>query len=97
MKKIRLDLNMLAVETFRTTGTPPDARGTVNAHIPPPPYTEVRECDTVECPGTGETECGTCAVSECGSCATVCYEDSYCASCVACATQCGDRTCYPYC
>ena len=81
MKKIRLDLDMLSVESFRTIGSPADARGTVNAHIPPPPYTENQECDTVECPGTSETECGTCAATECGSCASVCYEDSYCGSC----------------
>ena len=95
MKKIRLDLDMLSVESFRTTGDGSDARGTVNAHIPP--FTEGRECESIDycpsadCPGTAATECGTCATG-CGTCYDATCGATYCGTC---ETQCG--TCDPYC
>jgi hypothetical protein len=97
MKKIRLDLDMLSVETFSTTGAA-EARGTVNAHRPD--YTQGWDCESIDfcetpaCPGTG-TGTGT-GVSEC-SCPSICPDTCYefscgrtmCDSCVTC----GGNTC----
>ena len=89
MKKIRLDLDMLSVESFRTTDDGADARGTVQAHIPI--ETEGRECESIDVctnwdcePCTCVTDCGTCYDNTCGP--------TYCGTC---ETQCG--TCDPYC
>jgi hypothetical protein len=96
MKKIRLDLDMLSVESFRTTGDAADARGTVNAHIPP--FTEGRECESIDIctryrcePETAQTDCGTCATG-CGTCYDPTCGATYCGTC---QTHCG--TCDPYC
>lgn len=100
MKKIRLELDTLSVESFDTTGGPAEARGTVHGHLPP--YSYQRYCsdgttclDTCEfegCTGTNATDCGTCNATECGTCNTNCGT-CYDASC--CPTYCG--TCDPYC
>jgi hypothetical protein len=102
MKKIRLDLDMLSVESFRTTDDGADARGTVQAHIPP--FTEGRECESIDvctnyncqtqydCPCTCVTDCGTCGATQCGTCYDPSCGYTYCGTC---ETQCG--TCDPYC
>lgn len=84
MKKIRLDVDMLSVETFSTTGAA-GARGTVNAHD-----SQYGECYSVDCPGTGTGE------SEC-SCPSICPDTCYMYSCGrtmcdSCVT-CGGNTC----
>jgi len=92
MKKIRLDLDMLSVETFSTTSDAAEARGTVNAHRPI--HTQGWECESIDfcetegCPRTGVTECGTC----CGTCYDATCGATYYGTC---ETQCG--TCDPYC
>ncbi|HEU4452740.1 MAG TPA: hypothetical protein VFR81_06755 [Longimicrobium sp.] len=95
MKKIRLELDTLAVESFSTTPRDAESRGTVRGHRPP--FTEGYECESIEfcetdaC-GTNVTDCGTCAATACGTCATncgTCYDPS------CCPTYCG--TCDPYC
>ena len=97
MKKIRLDLDMLSVETFSTTGATAEARGTVNAHRPI--YTQGLECESIEIctrydcpPETAATDCGTCAATGCGTCYDATCGATYCGTC---ETQCG--TCDPYC
>jgi hypothetical protein len=93
MKKIRLDLDMLSVETFSTTSGAAEARGTVKAHRE---YTEgYGGCESFDyCQVT--LNCETYAVSECGTCATfcdTCYEYSCGRSmCDTCLT-CGGNTC----
>ncbi|WP_420125025.1 hypothetical protein [Longimicrobium sp.] len=94
MKKIRLDLDALSVETFSTTGGEAEARGTVKAHRPD--YTQGWDCQSIDICETGD--CATYAESECGTCATLCatcYEYScgvtICNTCVTC----GERTCQP--
>jgi hypothetical protein len=95
MKKIRLDLDALSVESFDTSnGT--DAKGTVVGHGPP---TDAVDCETVDLScgsgcfactspnycGTLDTDCGTCA-TYCGTCNTDCGTcDPYCCcSCSCC-------------
>lgn len=92
MKKIKLDLDALSVDSFATS-TETEGRGTVQAHRPP--WTEGIECESIEwCePGTGysDCDCGT-NPTNCGTCATncgTCY-DATCGN-----TYCG--TCDPYC
>ena len=56
MKKIRLDLDRLDVETFETSAAELPARGTVHGH-----YSQVGTCDAVV---------GTCQLN--GTCARTC-------------------------
>jgi hypothetical protein len=104
MKKIRLELDTLSVESFRTTGSDTERRGTVHGHLPM--ETQARDCDSLDvctywncgteisdcggC-GTGASDCGTCATN-CGSCYDATCGATYCGTC---ATNCG--TCDPYC
>jgi hypothetical protein len=87
MKKIRLELDTLAVESFDTTAGKSEERGTVHAHRPP--YTEGLECESIDvCTNwdcTYATECGTCGATNCGTC----YGEASC-----CPTFCG--TCYDW-
>jgi hypothetical protein len=94
MNKIRLELDTLAVESFSTTPTDAESRGTVHGHRPP--FTQGLECASEVCETEGcatyATDCGTCAATACGTCATncgTCY-DATCGN-----TYCG--TCDPYC
>lgn len=91
MRKIRLDLDSLSVESFSTVPGKSDHEGTVFGHLPP--YTYAKYCsDGITCGDscdfceTAATDCGTCGASDCGTCATACG---------TCATDCG--TCDPYC
>jgi hypothetical protein len=101
MRKMKLTLDALAVESFPTQGRGA-ARGTVNAHSGYP------------CPGSGQLDtCGalctydggcaavtyeyaSCVGTDCGhSCVDDCYTD-FCGSGTACGTQntnCGQETC----
>lgn len=96
MKKIRLDLDALSVDSFDTRAGAEGPDGTVFGHIPP--YSYQKYCSdgltcTVECEGTAASDCGTCGASACGTCATNC---GTCATaCGTCDTYCG--TCDPYC
>jgi hypothetical protein len=104
MRKMRLDLDSLFVESFDTTAAPADAGGTVhgNAVTFQSYCSDGRTCiDT--CDGTCDTDCGTCA-SECLSCESYCSCPTVCGSCAytmcgmyeSCGeTLCG--TCDPYC
>lgn len=104
MQKLKLNLEALSVESFDTTGAEAEQRGTVKGHIPP--WTEGRECESIDvctnwdC-GTAYSDCGGCgtAASDCGTCATNCGScyDATCGAtyCGTCATDCG--TCDPYC
>jgi hypothetical protein len=98
MKKIRLDLNMLSVETFSTTGGA-GARGTVNGHAPE--YTQgwdcesIDWCDTPACPATAATvECGGCD-TEWDSCNAPSCRATICDTCLTCrGTTCqGEASC----
>lgn len=91
MRKIRLDLDTLSVESFSTFKGQQDREGTVYGHRPPFTYelycSDGNTCyDTCDVCGTAASDCGTCNVSDCGTCATACG---------TCATNCG--TCDPYC
>jgi hypothetical protein len=101
MKKIRLDLDSLSIESFDTTGAA-DARGTVAGHATYQAYcsyglTCVDSCEGT-CDGSCVSECGTCGATGCGSCGA-----TYCGTCVdpsCCPTYCGtcyDWTCDPDC
>jgi hypothetical protein len=98
MKKIRLDLDMLSVDSFDTVARHDGDQGTVFGHRPPA-YTYDMQCSEgpscLDCDtgtGTGASDCGTCATA-CGTCATDC---GTCATaCGTCDTYCG--TCDPYC
>jgi len=97
MKKIRLDLDTLSVESFDTRAGGDAADGTVFGHIPPETYAKYcsdgQTCEATGCFGTAATDCGTCGASACGTCATNC---GTCATaCGTCDTYCG--TCDPYC
>lgn len=86
MKKMRLDLDTLAIESFDTTGIDESTRGTVKGHLPPDTYwrycsdglTCADSCD-VSCAGScydpscGQTYCGTCHDWTCG--------ETYCGTC----------------
>jgi len=80
MRKIRLDLDALTVDSFSTSGRE-DAKGTVLGHGPP--RTDGWECDTVEWCGTilcntGESQCQFCPTrfTDCGTCHP--YDDATC-------------------
>src|SRR5687768_6476457 len=103
MKKVRLDLNELAVESFRTTGADAEARGTVNGHLAI--ETARLECESLDicsnwdcsfasdcvCISVNPSECGTCATN-CGTCWGPSCAATYCGTC---DTNCG--TCDPCC
>lgn len=91
MKKMRLDVDTLAIESFDTSGDPTDPRGTVHGHAPP--HTEGPECDSIDiCSGydcSDVTECGTCGVTACnGTCYDASCGATYCGSCDACSCCC---------
>jgi hypothetical protein len=77
MKKIRLELDMLSVETFSTTGGAAEAGGTVKARENTEDYAGCESIDycqgTLNCPATNATK-------ECGSCNTD-YDSCYAYSC----------------
>ena len=91
MKKIRLDLHALAVESFDTARATADARGTVHAHRPP--WTEGFECESIDictvwyC--SNVTDCGTCYDATCGA--------TYCGTCDPCVCGCACCGCNPCC
>ena len=83
MKKIRLDLDTLSVDSFDTVARNDGDQGTVFGHRPPYSYdvycSDGQTCiDTCfEC-GTGASDCGTCD-TYCGTCDPYC-----CCSCSCC-------------
>lgn len=106
MKKIRLDLDMLSVESFDTVARKDGDEGTVFGHRPPDTYwqfcSDGQTCldSCFDC-GTGASDCGTCATAcgtcatNCGTCASACGTCETCATCGTCDTYCG--TCDTYC
>jgi hypothetical protein len=79
MKKIRLDLDMLSVETFSTTGSEAGPRGTVKAHD-----SQYGECYSVDCPATAATdECGGCN-TEWETCHAYSCRVTICDTCLTC-------------
>ena len=96
MHKLKLELDLLAVESFETLKT--DApRGTVEAFLP------TRICNTEEfsCWGTCLSCAPSCAGTCDGSCANTC--EATCGytcddpSCATCLTYCGQESCVYYC
>jgi hypothetical protein len=96
MKKIRLDLDTLSIESFDTMVTP-EERGTVQGHIPPDTYARYCSdgttcydscdycsgyvsCNASEC-GTCATNCGTCYATDCGTCYDATCGQTYCGTC----------------
>ena len=79
MRKIRLQLESLAVESFDTTGPRPDA-GTVAAHQ----IVTVAPCDY---------ESGSCFASCNGTCARTCSCEATCNGYESCAGTCFEYTC----
>jgi hypothetical protein len=81
MKKIRLNLDALSVESFDTTAAEAKARGTVHGNA---------ESFQVYCSDGStcyESACGSC-VSQCGSCNDATCGETYCGSCDACSCCC---------
>jgi len=109
MKKIRLDLDQLSVDSFDTVARKDGDQGTVFGHRPPYSYemfcSDGQTCldSCFDC-GTGASDCGTCATAcgtcatDCGTCATACGTcDTYCGTCATCGTcdtYCGTCRCY---
>jgi hypothetical protein len=81
MKKIRLDLDALSVESFDTTKSEEETRGTVegNAESFQAYCTDGNTCYESVC-GTCNTQCGSCHDATCG--------DTYCGSCDVCTCCC---------
>ncbi len=85
MKKLRVDIEQLQVESFETAGAP-QKRGTVQAHGP--------DTDTGTCPPTGDAYCSyghactypqyTCGGWECQTWGEFCWRPSERETCVAC-------------
>lgn len=96
MKKMRLDLDALSVESFGTTASHGEARGTVHGHLPI--ETQGRECDSLDvctywyCGGTDVSDCGTCATN-CGTCYDATCGATYCGTCDACCNCCDPCCC----
>ncbi|HEU0052026.1 MAG TPA: hypothetical protein VFQ39_02570 [Longimicrobium sp.] len=93
MKKLRLDMEDLRVESFQTAGGAGLSRGTVRGHATLRHCTEFVDC-TIDF-GCGTVGCGTGAASCNGTCDASC--NGSCASCVAtCGASCNgtcDATC----
>lgn len=102
MKKLRLRMDDLRVESFATLGGPAQPRGTVRGHEPTvmcsgtctanPDCTDVFACETYgDCTLAGSCE-GTCGNSCDVTCQVSCYGtcDATCNSCVE--TDCGCYT-----
>lgn len=92
MKKLRLNLDALAVESFDPSGDEVAQPGTVRGHA----------LNSDMCPegtgGTGSTDvtgCGSCAATACATCYGSCYDPSCGASYCMCETNWG--TCAPFC
>jgi hypothetical protein len=90
MRKIRLDLDTLSVESFSTVRGKEDRDGTVFGHLPPFTYqlycSDGNTCyETCDGCGTAPSDCGTCDTN-CGTCATDCGTcDPYCCCTCSCA------------
>lgn len=77
MRKLRLELPNLQVQSFETTDAPADSRGTVHGHTNP------RPCFTgTQCISYGEPDCDTVFNQTCGeaepSCAPSCDPHAPC-------------------
>jgi hypothetical protein len=92
MRKVRLNLEMLEVESF-VTDTSGASRGTVNGHAQPPPPSHA-DCETMNCdPGTDFLDCD---ASVHYSCYQSCFLFDTCAQASACTNCDGGPTwlCY---
>jgi hypothetical protein len=101
MRKLKLDLDQLTVDSFDTIPSEEPTRGTVEAHshLCVSPF---ETCVDLQCPtGTCGATCATCA--SCDSCNATCYTcyntcgDSCQGTCVSCLTECEPVSCVYYC
>lgn len=96
MRKIKLSLDGLAVESFATVAVSDARRGTVQAFVTRPRDTCTFEWNPTYAP-TCANSCESCA----GSCAATC--DATCAytcddpSCATCLTYCAQLSCVEHC
>lgn len=95
MHKLKLELDLLAVESFETLRTGA-TRGTVEAFLP------TRVCNTEEfscvtCFTCANSCAGTCDGSCAYSCQATCYYTCDDASCATCLTNCGQESCVYVC
>ena len=87
MKKLKLDMDDLRVESFHTAGAPTLKRGTVRGHATLRHCTEFVDC-TIDF-GCGTVGCGTGDCTNVASCNGTC--DASCnGSCASCAATCGN-------
>jgi hypothetical protein len=94
MKKLRLDIEQLAVESFDVTTDVVRARGTVRGQLTSPASCLATDCNQNTCAAT----CMTCPDTCWDSCGETCYNSCYgtCeVTCDACLSQ-DELTCY-YC
>lgn len=94
MRKLRLDMDSLVVQSFPTTAAGDPAQGTVVGRAAVPDKTYQVGCPTWDCPPTHQYSCnGTCGGDtcyeschlSCHTCMTACF-----ASCPTCEASCGD-------
>jgi hypothetical protein len=70
MRKLKLDIDHLEVQSFETAGTP-EARGTVRGHISYNCNTQFAGCSNNTCPGGGHTcDAYSCPAESCDGCGT---------------------------
>lgn len=83
MKKLKLSLKELRVDSFETTTNKTNIKGTVNGYISRTPCESVRECPDTDfscittpcqvCVPTEYQTCVSCVNTECGTCGTANY------------------------
>jgi hypothetical protein len=73
MKKLRLDFEQLAVESFDVTADAVRARGTVNGQLTAPASCLATDCNQNTCAAT----CMTCPDTCWNSCGETCYNSCY--------------------
>lgn len=110
MRKIKLSLDGLAVESFETVAAGDARRGTVEGFAPTPgpgcliptPATCDYTCDNVvtdvSCMYTCDVSCGgSCDYTCAATCAGTCAVTCDDATCVSCLTYCGQISCVIHC
>jgi hypothetical protein len=101
MRKLKLDLDQLTVESFDTNAPDGPRRGTVRAFMPPTPFitcplTCADTCDTCDysCGGTCDATCNCTGYTCCASCGGTCNGPSDCGTC---QTNCEQESCVFHC
>jgi hypothetical protein len=99
MRKLKLDLDQITVDSFDPNPSEGVRRGTVQGFGPTPVFTCPLTCDTcyntcASCDGTCENSCaGTCYYTCGGSCGGTCNEPT----CITCQTNCEQDSCVYVC